>query len=82
MSERKFYRCTTTITWLSETHPGWAYDGSLESLSYALTEGQCVLHTHEEAAVEVDGPEMARLLDEAGSEPAFFMLTPDGQDDL
>ena len=81
MSERKFYRCTTTITWLCEGNPAWVYDGSLDSLGYALTEGPGVLHTFTEVCDETDGPEMARLLDEAGSEPAFFMLTPEGEDE-
>lgn len=80
-SERKFYRNVTTIVWLSEERPEFVYNGSLEGLDYALSEGPCVMHTYEEATAEVDPAEVARLLDEAGSEPAFFGLTPEGEDE-
>jgi hypothetical protein len=79
MSDRTFYRNTTTIVWLSEELPSLAYNGSIEGLGYALSEGPCVMHTHNESTAEVPPAEMARLLNEAGSDPSFFMLDDEGE---
>ena len=78
-SERQFWMTRVTITVLSEEEPVDAL--SLERIDYAVTEGDCVLHGREAAVIAVDPAEMARLLDEAGSEPGFFMLTDVGEDE-
>ena len=80
-SERQFYLNTTTVVWLSEEPPEVAYDGTLEGLGHRLSEGPCVMHTYSEGGKRVDPAEMARLLDEAGSEAGFFGLTDKGEDD-
>lgn len=77
-TDRKFYKSTITLVILSEDQP--VDDLSMEALGYAVTEGDCVLHTRGDTYVEVPAAEMARLLDEAGSEPDYFMLTPEGED--
>lgn len=75
---RKFYKTTITLTILSEDRP--VDNLSMEGIGYAVTDGDCVLHTRTDGYVEVPAAEMARLLDEAGSEPDYFMLTPEGED--
>jgi hypothetical protein len=79
-SQRKFYRSVVTVEILSETPiPN---DISLDDIYYEITEGDwsgvCDLETLNE---EIDGPTMAKLLLAQGSDPGFFQLTAEGEED-
>lgn len=78
-SERKFYKTTVNITILSEGAP--ADDLSMDGIGWFVTDGEGVLHSRHDGVAEVSPEEMARLLDEAGSDPGFFSLTPEGDDE-
>ena len=54
----------------------------LETLHYSVNEGDCVGDTKVPVEnEEVDGPRMAMLLIEQRSDPSFFQLTEDGEDE-
>jgi hypothetical protein len=70
--DKKFYKTTYTIVVLSEEPiPG---DIDLKGLDYGTDEGEYVGGNLESKQEEVSASEMARLLVEFGSEPAFFRL--------
>ena len=68
---RKFFRTRVTIDVLSEDEP---WDGSLDWLSYDVTDGECVGGELHKDVEEVSAEDMVRLLQEAGSDPSFFQL--------
>jgi hypothetical protein len=77
MSEpRKFYKTTFEIVILSQEPID---EIKLEDIAYEVTEGACCLHTFRmEQETHLTGKEMADELRDAGSDPGFFMLNPDG----
>ena len=77
-SKRKFYRGVIEIEVLSEEPIPDPYE--LETLVYDITEGHCSGRARTVVRKKVDGPQMARLLEEQGSDPGFFNLTPEGAD--
>lgn len=77
-SKRKFYRTLITLEVLSqEPLPSM----SLADLAYATTEGDCSGQFKQTTERELDGPQAAAALIAQGSDPGFFGLTEDGQDD-
>jgi hypothetical protein len=78
MTDRKFYATTFTFKVLSEEP---VYNSSLADLTYAVDEGPCVMHSFDsDGGKTVTPKDMADLLTEAGSDPSFFDLDPDGTD--
>jgi len=76
-SKRKFYKTVIRFEVLSE-EPVEQVD--LETLHYEVTEGRWsgrFLDTTEEI---LDGPQMAKALQEQSSDPEFFNLDSDGND--
>ena len=71
MTERKFYKTTVTIEILSEDEP---WDGTLEWLSYDISEGEYVGAGEWRKSEEVTAERMVTLLEEAGSDAGFFGL--------
>ena len=79
MTDRKFHRYVFTYEVLSE-HPIPARMGLADMLR-ETEEGDFngnLLESHNEI---IDGETAARLLLESGSDPCFFRLTEDGEDD-
>jgi hypothetical protein len=76
-SNRKFYRTTLVYEVLSEEP--YQFEG-LNTLAYDVYEGHNSGMLVSENREEVDGPTAARLLQAQGSDPEFFMLTPEGDD--
>lgn len=77
MSNRKFYRTVISVEVLSEE----PYNPeSLEGIAHDIIEGDCSGRWNVVSSKEVDGVEMAQLLYEQASEPAFFQLDDDGND--
>jgi hypothetical protein len=75
---RKFFKTVIQVVVLSEGE----YDdpGSLSQVAYDIDEGDCSGQYHILSSREVDGPTMAKLLIEQDSEPGFFGLTDEGED--
>ena len=76
-SKRKFYRTVFTVTVLSEEPISSV---SLDTLHYFITDGEGSGVVTQEESVPVDGPTMAVMLEEQGSDPGFFQLTDKGED--
>ncbi len=76
-SRRKFYRTVLQFEMLTEEPPRSV---DLEDVHYEITEGHASGRLLQATEKVVDGPTMARLLVEQGSDPEFFCLTPDGED--
>jgi hypothetical protein len=77
MSERKFYRTVITLEVLSEE----PYNpDSLAQIAEDIMDGPCSGKWGITAQQTVDGPQMAKMLQEQGSDPDFFQLTEDGKD--
>jgi len=79
MTNRKFYETKVVVTVLSETPLTGDYN--LEQLHYAITDGECSGQIVQESTKELNGREAAEALAEQGSDPSFFGLTEDGEDD-
>jgi hypothetical protein len=73
-----FYRTVFRIEVLSEGP--LPEDISLEDVAYEIMDGDYSGNIKRVSEDEVDGPTMARLLREQGSDPEFFRLTDDGQE--
>ena len=71
-----FWKTVYTVTVLSEDRPLETDD--LNEVAYAIIEGDCSGQVEITETTKVDGPTMARLLEEQGSDPGFFMLNEDG----
>lgn len=76
---RKFYKRNITVTVLSEDKP---LDSNLDlkEVGYAITEGDCSGEVTWGEPVLLTPLEAAKALEEQGSDPSFFRLTPDGKD--
>ena len=75
---RAFYRTVVQIEVLSE-HP--IDFENLRELIYMVTEGDCSGNYDITEHEIVDGKRMAQLLLGHGSDPSFFHLTEEGEDD-
>jgi len=73
-----FYRTVVQVEILSRgqlpEHP------SLEYIAHEITEGDCSGTVRRTVEEQVDGPAMAGLLLEQGSDPLFLGLTEDGRE--
>ena len=78
-STRKFHRAVIEIEVLSEEPIPDPYD--LDTLLYDITDGHCSGRAKTTVNEEVDGSRMAKLLEEQASDPGFFSLTSEGEDD-
>jgi hypothetical protein len=77
VTTRKFYRQLVTIEVLSEEEHQWS---ELDTVMYAITEGDCSGEVSFGAWENLDGKQMATKLQEQGRDSEFFNLTPDGED--
>lgn len=77
-SKRKFYRTIFKIEVLSEEPVG---NPSLQKIAYQIENGDWSGLCEIDEVNTVDGPEMAKLLEAQQSDPSFFRLTEDGEDD-
>lgn len=80
-SKRRFYRTVVSVEILSEEpylEPSEADD--LATISYDIGMGDCSGRVVWGESQEVDGPTMARLLQEQASDPEFFGLDENGED--
>lgn len=78
MTNRKFYKTTIMLEVLSERPIA---DMELEDIAYEITMGD-MSGTYDVDDVEIlNGKQMAEALIKQGSDPMFFMLTDDGEDD-
>lgn len=77
MSERTFHRTTVTLTVLSDEPVD---DYSLRELLDACDAGPCVGDVTGREAERITGKELADALYQARSEPGFFGLDDDGDD--
>lgn len=75
LSTRKFYRQVITTTVLSEDMNSYS---DLQDVYDDIMTGECSGQTTYGGWEEVDGPTMAKLLQEQGSDPSFFRLNEDG----
>ena len=73
--QQTFYKTTMVIEILGDR----PYTGDIHNLAYEITDGDFSGTVLSEETVEVDGPQMARLLIAQGSDPDFLGLTEDGQ---
>ena len=79
-STRTFYRTVISIEILSEEELDFSNE-SLEDIAYAIDEGDCSGKTLVETFEEIDAATAAQLLQAHGSDPSFFGLTEDGEDE-
>jgi len=77
MSSRKFYKYTIEVVVLSEEPMGYL---SLDELGREIEIGNLVGHQESRKEEVLTGKEMAEALEDAASDPEFFMLTPEGED--
>ena len=78
MSKKKFHRTVIQVVVLSEEPFNCE---SLEGINYAITDGDCVGTVETKSAKELTGRQMANALYAAGSEPGFFGLDDDGNEE-
>lgn len=81
-SKRRFYRTVVSVEILSEEpyveNPEVEED--LVMIHNDITNGDCSGRVTWGESQEVDGPTMARLLQEQASDPEFFRLDENGED--
>lgn len=78
-SARTFYRSVLTVEVLSEDPLPEGIN--LGTVAVEIVSGDCSGKVTEDLNQEVDGPTMAKLLKAQGSDPAFFHLNDDGEDE-
>lgn len=80
-SKRKFHRHVFTVEVLSEHRINPSADHlDLSALHDMVTYGGCSGKFGQTEYEEIDGPRMAKLLQEQASDPGFFQLDDDGND--
>jgi hypothetical protein len=79
MSKRKFYKTVIQVEVLSETK-GITDGMDLYEIANEINEGGSSGSVKEIEQIEVDGKQMVDLLNDQGSEPEFFQLTPEGEE--
>jgi len=78
MSKRKFYRTVIELEVLSEEP---IVDMAIGDINYEMENGHLSgLYKTKIQDKEVNGKEMAKMLQEQGSDPEFFLLDEDGND--
>jgi hypothetical protein len=76
---RKFFKQVIQVTVLSKDVPlEWV---DLSEVERAIDQGDCVGKVEEISSTPLTGKEAADALTEFGSEPGFFRITEDGNDD-
>jgi hypothetical protein len=78
MTKRKFYKTVFTVEILSEEEP---CSPSLGTIAFQITKGDWSGTTREKSKKKLDGRQAARALFNQGSDPSFFRLTDEGEDD-
>lgn len=79
-SKRKFYKSVIELTILSEEIIPWD-EYELSDIGYAITDGDCSGMMHQTKFEELNGKQAADELIAQGSDPGFFCLDEDGNDD-
>ena len=74
---RKFYKTVYKVEILSE-EPTELMD--LDEIAQAISDGPYSGNCYKDSTDEVDGPSMAKLLEDQGSSPEFFQLDSEGND--
>jgi hypothetical protein len=77
VSKRKFYRKVFHIEVLSEKP---IPETCLNEINYMITDGPWSGYIGSDGMEEVDGAQMAKLLQGQASNPGFFNLTETGED--
>lgn len=77
-SKRKFFKNIVTLVVLSEDED--IQGAELGTIAYEIVNGDWSGGDVKIESTQVDGAEMARLLQEQGSDPEFFRLNEDGSD--
>jgi hypothetical protein len=76
---KKFYRTIVEIEILSENP--FPEGVTLEGIHNEITDGEWSGQYEVKLTEEVDGPAMAKLLDKQGTDPQFFNLNDEGEDE-
>ena len=76
--KRKFYRQSFTVTVLSD-EPLPSTMG-LSQVQHAITDGECSGQVERGPVEILSGKQMAKALEDQGSDPVFFGLERDGTD--
>lgn len=76
-SERVFYKTKFSFEVLSEAP---IYDGELTDILHDCIHGDFSMGAVKREQQELDGPAAAKALEDQGSDPEFFQLTPEGDD--
>ena len=79
MTDKKFHKTVFQVTVLSEKP--FASDLSLSDIHDEITTGDCSGVVKEVSHEEMNGKQAADALYEQGSDPGFFMLDDEGNDD-
>lgn len=77
-SDRKFYKTVVTVTVLSEEPLCRGTD--LKDIAHQIIEGDWSGEVDVGNSKEVTASEVAKLLEEQGSDPGFFRLDSEGND--
>lgn len=77
ISNRKFYKKTFKVTVLSENDYTF---GDINALAYSITEGDNVGEIEEISSKELGAKQIVKELNNLGSQPEFFMLNDNGED--
>ena len=77
MTNRKFYKKTITLEFLSESEFPYM---DVENLVFEAREGDYSMRTVSEDDNEIDGKQAAEALLNHASDPSFFSLTEKGED--
>ena len=80
MTKRSFHKYTITYEVLTEMEIPDGLD-NMSGIAYQCEEGDYVGTTKTWEHENIDGAEAAKALTAAGSEPGFFQLTDEGEDE-
>ncbi len=78
MSPRRFYRKVITVTILAEDPIG---DHDLDTVHYQIKQGDWSGQVTHGETKQINGKQMAKALVRQGSDPGFFRLTKNGEDE-
>ena len=79
MTEKKFIKQTITVTILTEGYiPEW---DTLSDVDYLITDGEAVGDITIESNEKISEEEVKKLLIKFGSEPGYFGLEDDDEED-
>ena len=77
MTERTFHKTIIQIVVLSEEK---LENPSLDDVNYMIHDGDCSGKVEVVERSELNGADMAKALEDQASDPSFFNLTPEGDD--